>query len=70
MSEMLDPKTLTPESLYELQSDTWEQGANAERERIIALLEANLDDDVETDSMFHQNAGIQIAIALIKGENK
>jgi hypothetical protein len=39
-----------------------------ERERIIKLLEANLDNDIETDSMFDQNAGIQIAIALIKGE--
>lgn len=36
---MLDPKTLTPESLYKLQSETWAQGAEAERERIIKLLE-------------------------------
>lgn len=41
MSEMLDPKTLTPESLYKLQSDTWEQGAEAERERILKWIEEN-----------------------------
>jgi hypothetical protein len=45
-------------------------GESLERERIIKLLKVNLDDDIKTDSMFHQNAGIQIAIALIKGENK
>ena len=45
-------------------------GEHLSEERIIKLLEANLDNDIETDSMFHQNAGIQIAIALIKGENK
>jgi hypothetical protein len=42
----------------------------AEQDRIIKLLEANLDNDIETNSMFYQNAGIQTAIALIKGENK
>jgi hypothetical protein len=31
---MLDPKTLTPETLYRLQSETWVQGAQYERERI------------------------------------
>jgi hypothetical protein len=31
---MLDPKTLTPEELYKLQSETWIQGADYERERI------------------------------------
>jgi hypothetical protein len=35
---MLDPKTLTPESLYRLQSETWSQGAEFERERIIKIL--------------------------------
>jgi hypothetical protein len=44
------------------------EGMLRERERIVALLEANLDDDIETDAMHNQNLGIQIAIALIKGE--
>lgn len=44
------------------------EGMLRERERIVALLEASLDDDIETDAMHNQNLGIQIAIALIKGE--
>lgn len=35
---MIDPKTLTPESLYILQSETWVQGAEAERKRIIDII--------------------------------
>lgn len=35
MTDYLDSATLTPESLYKLQSETWTQGAEAERERII-----------------------------------
>jgi hypothetical protein len=35
---MIDPKTLTTESLYKLQSETWAQGADYERERIIKIL--------------------------------
>lgn len=35
---MIDPKTLTPESLYELQSETWSQGAEYENSRIVKLL--------------------------------
>jgi len=35
---MLDPKTLTPESLYKLQSETWTQGADFERKRIVDIL--------------------------------
>ena len=38
MSDYLDPATLTPESLYRLQSDTWAQGADYERERIVNLI--------------------------------
>lgn len=44
---MLDPKTLTPESLYRLQSDTWMQGAEAELERIILLLHPYAQHDEE-----------------------
>lgn len=35
---MIDPKTLTPESLYILQSETWAQGAEAEQRRIIEII--------------------------------
>jgi len=41
MSDLLDPATLTPESLYRLQSETWAQGADYERERIIRLLDTS-----------------------------
>lgn len=41
---MIDPKTLTPADLYRLQSDTWVQGAEYERERIIKIIrEESLD---------------------------
>jgi hypothetical protein len=39
---MLDPKTLTPEQLYRLQSETWAQGADYENKRIEALLRARV----------------------------
>jgi hypothetical protein len=39
---VIDPKTLTPESLYRLQSETWTQGADFERERIIKLVEETI----------------------------
>ena len=54
---MLDPKKLTPESLYRLQSETWAQGAEYERERIIKLLEEDADNNY-------------YALQLIKGEQK
>ena len=44
------------------------QGAQAERERIIKLLESMLDNDITNDSMHYQNLGIQIAIAAVKAE--
>lgn len=39
LDEFLDPKSLTPQELYKLQSETWEQGAEAERERILRIIE-------------------------------
>ena len=39
LDDFLDPKSLTPQQLYNLQSETWAQGAQAERERIINLLD-------------------------------
>ena len=68
---MLDPKTLTPEQLYKLQSETWAQGAEYERERIIQLLE----DYIPTFYQLSDNtdAGkypIEHLIDLIKGEQK
>jgi hypothetical protein len=45
--DFLDPQTLTPESLYVLQSETWAEGARAEREQIIKEL-TNLVDRFNT----------------------
>lgn len=46
LDDFLDPKSLTPQELYKLQSDTWVQGAEHEHERIIKLMEeAGLYDD-------------------------
>lgn len=67
---MLDPKTLTPESLYRLQSETWSQGAEFERERIIKdlVLEIKTAKDLhETDCYL---SGMEHALLLIKGEQK
>jgi hypothetical protein len=55
----LDPKSLTPQQLYTLQSETWAQGAEAEQERIISLIEEYGSEDFTSD-----------LIALIKGEQK
>lgn len=38
---MLDPKTLTPEQLYSLQSETWTQGADYELERVLKVLDTS-----------------------------
>jgi hypothetical protein len=67
LDEFLDPKSLTPQELYTLQSETWVQGAEAERERIIELLEARSDCGIE-----HAYNGTCFCeeIALIKGEQK
>lgn len=70
LDDFLDPKSLTPQELYRLQSETWAQGAEYEQERIIKLL--------ETGSCGHycrcmNNELCDVyaeAIALIKGENK
>ena len=39
LDDFLDPKSLTHQQLYALQSETWAQGADYERERIIKLLD-------------------------------
>lgn len=39
LDEFLDPKSLTPQELYKLQSDTWAQGADYERQRILRIIE-------------------------------
>lgn len=72
---MLDPKTLTPEQLYRLQSDTWAQGADYERERIINLLEESFDDtalwrQIEWSPDVYEGFNKDELIALIKGERK
>lgn len=78
---MLDPKTLTPESLYRLQSETWVQGAEYERKRIVGLLgdaqmelaqHADLANDQKDAEMFlYYSMKIQYLnklVALIKRE--
>lgn len=72
---MLDPKTLTPEQLYRLQSDTWAQGADYERERIINLLEESFDDtalwrQIEWSPDVYEGFNKDELIALIKGEQE
>jgi hypothetical protein len=64
VSDLLDPATLTPESLYKLQSETWMQGVEFERERIIKLLEEYL-----VDYHYSWTKNIPELIALIKAEN-
>jgi hypothetical protein len=39
LDDFLDPKSLTPQQLYRLQSETWAQGAKAERERILKIID-------------------------------
>jgi hypothetical protein len=69
LSDLLDPATLTPESLYKLQSETWMQGVEFERQRIIKLL---IDKAIQwRGEKLHQQADyIDFAIDLIKGEQK
>jgi hypothetical protein len=55
VTNYLDPATLTPESLYRLQSETWAQGAAAERVRILEAL---------------AKAGYRAALELIEGEQE
>jgi hypothetical protein len=59
LDDFLDPKSLTPQQLYKLQSETWEQGADYERERIIAIVQDYGSPDFTNE-----------LIALIKGEQK
>lgn len=77
MSDLLDPATLTPESLYRLQSDTWAQGAQYERERIIKLLEENLEFEEWVGILWRElpdrvpsPVRVTQTIELIKGEQK
>lgn len=63
LDDFLDPKSLTPQELYKLQSETWEQGAEYERERIIKLLEDYSDGEL----LVIPTGAIS---ALIKGEQK
>jgi hypothetical protein len=63
IDEFLDPKSLTPQELYTLQSEAWAQGAEAAEERIIKLLEQN-------ETLFRQYVAYEALVALIKGEQK
>lgn len=67
---MIDPKTLTPESFYELQSETYAKGylagAYDERLRIIDLITATyLDDEYE----FGIQVWTQDIVDLIESRN-
>jgi hypothetical protein len=74
MTDYLDPATLTPEGLYKLQSETWAQGAEAERERIIKLLEPLAQHDKFCNQGCYPEdcsaPSYEYAIELIKGEQK
>lgn len=85
LDDFLDPKSLTPQELYKLQSDTWAQGVDYENERIIALLETKIcwcvgqpldvDKNDAEELMKHMNCDwqammIEYHVALIKGEQK
>lgn len=71
---MIDPQSLTPESLYKLQSETWTQGADFERKRIIKLLEPLAEhEDYCQDGCYPEDCSApsyQYAIDLIKREDK
>jgi hypothetical protein len=79
LDDFLDPKTLTPQGLYRLQSDTWAQGAEFERNRIIKLLKPHAEHDEDMcyfegkRECYPEDCSaplIQWVIALIKGEQK
>jgi hypothetical protein len=70
LDDFLDPKSLSPQQLYTLQSETWAQGAEAERERIIKLIE---DNEYELTIIGENGVKYELddfLIALIKGEQK
>ena len=65
IDEFLDPNSLTPQELYKLQSETWAQGAEYERERIINLLRSQV---TKHHSILEMH--IDQLESLIKGETK
>jgi hypothetical protein len=69
LDDFLDPKTLTPQGLYRLQSDTWAQGADYERERILKLLENPYFHNIQSPDI-HIECEMCKTIELIKGEQK
>lgn len=85
LDDFLDPKSLTPQELYKLQSETWAQGVDYENERIVSLLESKLcwcvgkpldvNKNDKEELMKHMNCDwqammIEYHVALIKGEQK
>jgi hypothetical protein len=67
---MIDPKTLTPKSLYKLQSETWSQGAEFERERIIKLAENRICFDHKTTCDHSACYSLSDLIGLIREVQK
>jgi hypothetical protein len=54
--ELLDPATLTPESLYELQSQTWAQGSEYQRDLWLARLNRIRTWNPTSSADFHEGA--------------
>jgi hypothetical protein len=65
---VIDPQTLTPESLYRLQSETWSQGADYEKERIIKLAQNRICFDHKISCDHAACYSLSDLIAVIKEE--
>lgn len=70
--ELLDPKSLTPEELYSLQSETWVQGYDHAIAKAVSILEDGLSEleNCDRDDDCKKTAKIlRQAIANIKDES-
>jgi len=71
LDDFLDPKSLTPQQLYKLQSETWAQGADYERERILGLRKEIINCVVDYGLMPETYLRVMRDLEeLIKGEQK
>lgn len=75
LDDFLDPKSLTPQELYRLQSETWAQGVDYENERIIKLLEEHTHPEAEAEYLIdcdlcERYYGVGLALALISKESR
>ena len=70
--QFLDPKSLTPEELYSLQSETWSQGYEYAIAKAVAILEDGLSEieNCDRDDDCHKTAKtLRQAISNIKEES-